>query len=470
MDVNLFPYLPQYASSGNEVRHLIHSSTLLFVTNTSRIDSHLFPLIDKNICIARRDNNDHFLERKEGNQLLTAMKRDGKIVSLLHPLSSDKIKELRQPKQFFCPHCRNPVIFKAGHYRIPHFAHYRYSNCRGFTEPESFYHLQGKRELFLWLRSMNQQVFLEHYFSKIKQRADLFVTGHNQAYAIEFQCASIPVSDIEKRTARYKQANITPIWILGGLPYRKKLARKQHVYTLTEMQWALTTYQSRRGLQLFSYQPCKKQFFLLSHITPMTSRKIIATCQRFPLQNISFPFTFDTLTARSSKKDFIEEWTYERKDWLFQRVYYNKNRQDPFLKILYECRLPVTLIPPLFGVPIPAADVRNHPVEWQFYIWYDCFRKLNVGGWITFQQIRKAVLHRINKQHIQYRKIVTADRSFDFLMKYLRTLVKTGYLRKSDPSTYVMNKPLSFPNTMEEAKKQEQIFYKQFRYLFFMLE
>ena len=83
-----------------------------------------------------------------------------------------------------------------------------------FSEGESKEHLQGKQQLYMFLQKHIEDVELEPYFKMLAQRPDLLVWTGNKRIPIEFQCSTIPVNDIETRSAGYRSIGMDPIWIL----------------------------------------------------------------------------------------------------------------------------------------------------------------------------------------------------------------------------------------------------------------
>ncbi len=110
--------------------------------------------------------------------------------------------------------CNGNVTLKLGTKRIWHFSHLKDVLCAGETEPESTYHLLGKKQLYRWLSIQNFTPEMERYFPLLKQRADLFLP--NLSTAFEFQCSTIPTEIFTKRTRSYRKANIDPSMDSGG--------------------------------------------------------------------------------------------------------------------------------------------------------------------------------------------------------------------------------------------------------------
>ncbi|PKC53710.1 hypothetical protein RhiirA1_478716 [Rhizophagus irregularis] len=124
-------------------------------------------------------------------------------------------KKIREERTFFCPQCKQPVQFKIGSVKIPHFSHLSNNDCDlRFSEGESEAHLLGKQQLYELFQSLQLNVELESYLPFIKQRPDLLVkTSKDNTFAIEFQCSTISKEKYLYRSKGYLDNNIIPIWI-----------------------------------------------------------------------------------------------------------------------------------------------------------------------------------------------------------------------------------------------------------------
>ncbi|MGE6769961.1 competence protein CoiA, partial [Bacillus velezensis] len=104
--------------------------------------------------------------------MFSAVTADGRLIQLAGSYSKEKAAELRK-KSWFCPVCKSELDIKLGREKLPHFAHKKSRLCPGESEPESEYHLEGKRQLFLWLKTQGCSVSLEPYLTSAGQRPDL---------------------------------------------------------------------------------------------------------------------------------------------------------------------------------------------------------------------------------------------------------------------------------------------------------
>jgi competence protein CoiA len=147
--------------------------------------------------------------------LLQAKLKTGELVTLFR-YTRDEIAILRNKEQFFCPTCKERVIVKAGMTTIPHFSHIAETKCESDDRGEGKYHEMGKLQLFTWFKKQGLSVTLEEYIPEIRQRPDLLIRINGKKIAVEYQCATIPIQEIQSRTNGYQSLGIHPIWILGA--------------------------------------------------------------------------------------------------------------------------------------------------------------------------------------------------------------------------------------------------------------
>ncbi|WP_408010724.1 competence protein CoiA family protein [Pseudalkalibacillus sp. A8] len=83
--------------------------------------------------------------------MLLATSSSGQCINLAEDWKKPDLERIRTLNTFQCPVCKNNVTLKLGTKRIWHFSHLKDASCRVETEPESTYHLLGKRQLYRWL-------------------------------------------------------------------------------------------------------------------------------------------------------------------------------------------------------------------------------------------------------------------------------------------------------------------------------
>lgn len=130
---------------------------------------------------------------------------------------SEKIKKLTDEQIIICPECKSPLILRAGHIKVPHFAH-KHGCSYVYREPETEQHIRGKLELQQQLNILypKSTVHIEYKIHETNQRSDVIVIHPNGLkWAFEVQCTRIPISTIIERSLLYKQAGVEDFWFLG---------------------------------------------------------------------------------------------------------------------------------------------------------------------------------------------------------------------------------------------------------------
>lgn len=173
--------------------------------------------------------------------MLVAEKKDGQKV-FAEQLSRN-IKEV-----FFCPECKQPVILKQGHWKIPHFAHQSVQACSSFSEGETQEHLYNKA----WLQAWTQDGILEAYLPELKQRPDILW----KKLAIEVQCSSLSVERLIERIQTYQQYQYHSWWLLGLKLFPQK--------RWGQLQKACSYYSEGKGIHLWTIRD--KEIWLLYQV------------------------------------------------------------------------------------------------------------------------------------------------------------------------------------------------------------
>ncbi|MDH5163459.1 competence protein CoiA family protein [Heyndrickxia oleronia] len=385
--------------------------------------------------------------------MLTALNETGELVNLI--FSQEKGTSLKKDQPFFCPHCKEKVVLKKGNVKIPHFSHLPFANCGSTSEPESAFHLQGKIDLFKWLHYKGLIVEVEKYLPKIQQRPDLLVWKKRKIYAIEYQCSSIPLEDMIKRSRCYTSVGIEPFWIFGGTFDIKGNYHLMNIYKLNDFHWAFTQFNRDDQIHLFSYDPNTKNFSLLSHLTPVTVTKVLASQTTLPLSKLDFPFNFSTNYINI---DF-HFWLNEKRKWVQKKMIYAKNLKDPFLNAIYYNNHSPLLLPPQIGIPVNFMGIcKSHPIEWQYYLWTDGFIHTKIGEMIFLSNLERIFHKRIQRKHIKMRQLPLIKHDFikQMIYHYLKKLTYLGHLFEIQKGQFQMNKSFSIPNNIEDMIKFEK--------------
>ncbi|WP_084781824.1 competence protein CoiA [Bacillus niameyensis] len=391
---------------------------------------------------------------KGSDALLTALNESGNLISLV---DSSEIPDKQRKMAFYCPACKEPLILKAGEIRIPHFAHKKNSECTTIvSEPESLPHLMGKQHLFTYLKNRGLEVYLEYYLADIKQRPDLLFKQNGEYFVVEYQCSPIPRKLLQSRTEGYLRMGIVPFWIIGGLPYRKQTKK---LYTLSDFHWSLAKIKLKEGLTLISYQAETKHFHQLSQITPISSSKVAASLKTYSI--------YDSKVKNQSsieKQQWLAIWLEQKGKWLQSKVHYGNFIQDHFLREVYTSSHNPFLLPPICGTPVQYLYFfQSHPIEWQFYIYYDCIVSLKIGQRISLNYVYQRVSDRIRKKHIVVRNF-PLDKKINWKMtvkSYFKLLTTKEYFEKVGENLFEIRKKIIPPRNIEEANNMENEFYHQ---------
>ncbi|WP_339163761.1 competence protein CoiA family protein [Siminovitchia sp. FSL W7-1587] len=390
-------------------------------------------------------------ELKGSVNLFTAVNEKGMAVNLAE-MERRHVGKLRNIR-FYCPVCKEPLVLKAGSVRIPHFAHRIKSQCFT-TEPESARHLQGKKDLFRFCLKNGYESTLEQYLPEIQQRPDVLAIRNGRRYAIEYQCTPISIRSIQQRSDRYLKIGITPIWIIGGYPFVKKL--KNSVYELTDFYWSLTK-RTGADITLIGYEPVDSTLFVLSNLAPFTSKKVFARLESIPLNNCRIPFYIQDQTASFP----YLHWLKEKNKWIQQKVRYGTIVHGSFLKNVYKSGNNPFLLPAVCGLPVPYMEsFASAPMIWQFYVWIDCLQKLPFGKKISLKYVLYKLGRRIDREDVLLRQLPFHDyRNWEKAVAfYLRLLVHLSYLRIAGEDLFVKRKMINSLKHTEDRTEEEYIF------------
>lgn len=145
--------------------------------------------------------------------------------------NKEQLKKWASKKILLCPACGKPYEYCHGRIKTPYFRHMDKTECDAFfSEPETDEHLNGKIDLFNWIKKQNgvSNVVLEGWLPATKQRPDIMFEYFGKQYVIEYQCTPI-ASEYVERHELYLAANITDIWIAGYEKYHKENSRHKYI-------------------------------------------------------------------------------------------------------------------------------------------------------------------------------------------------------------------------------------------------
>lgn len=161
----------------------------------------------------------------------------------------EQLKKWASKKILLCPVCGKPYEYCHGKVKTPYFRHMDKTECEDkYSESETEEHLNGKRDLFEWIKKQKgvTNAVLEGWIPKTKQRPDIMFEYNGRKYVIEYQCTPI-ASEYYDRHDLYKSSGIIDIWILGTEKYLKNNMRKKF---LQDVSFAFYSYEDKRMIPI----------------------------------------------------------------------------------------------------------------------------------------------------------------------------------------------------------------------------
>ncbi|WP_349410272.1 competence protein CoiA [Pseudalkalibacillus sp. SCS-8] len=392
--------------------------------------------------------------------MLTALRENGELLNLAIPQKKSTLLDMKNNEQFRCPVCKRKMMIRLGEKRIWHFSHEKGSICRADFEPESMYHLFGKKQLYQQLVNQSLNVELETYLPHLKQRPDLFVTNLSPPIAIEYQCATIPTDLLFKRTTTFLKAGILPYWILG----KKRLNNvSNHLYRFDELSVQALCWIERSNSSpfLLYYCPLTSAFTMLYGIFPFSTNTFFALHEIFSLNRFKLPFFLKNPSLRFPN-EFVDLWIQKLTN---ARLYLHVNKQASVIS-LKRMFLNRGITPCLF--PLEAGMPLKHGIwfETPAYVWQSVFlveilHPFPLDTSFEFRDVYRGFVTHMPIYKIKIRKgLNMPDSHFSYaLMDYLCWLSKIGILKKTGKATFRKKKEIRFPNTIEgvEDKVRQMI-------------
>ncbi|HJH10940.1 MAG TPA: hypothetical protein K8V30_04460 [Metalysinibacillus jejuensis] len=239
-------------------------------------------------------------------------------------LTRTALETLQRTETFRCPQCKAPVQLKIGTVITPHFAHKVASSCRElFTEGESEEHLRGKTQLYEWLKTRVNHVWLEPTIKNFSQRPDILVLHNNHYYALEFQCSAIKTALLEKRNAGYAKANITPIWIFNTPKFAyyqgvvQQRLRKMYQYTLPHT---------------IFYSPTTKKFTYATFLYRLYHNQFLMRLAQVSLDRQVFPLYQPKPLRKTQAEAYSRSYTSGYKRFLHNCIRYPRGNSAKRLR------------------------------------------------------------------------------------------------------------------------------------------
>ena len=376
--------------------------------------------------------------------MLQAKTLGGKLITLAL-LTRVELEKLKQERGlFFCPTCSKQVIVKAGVQMIPHFAHKSLADCPSDESGEGAYHEQGKLLLYRWVKAQGIKVQLEAFLPEINQRPDLLLTINHKRIAIEFQCARVPIEQIQMRNKGYESAGITPIWIMGANRFKRQTRNhfKADQFTLQ----FLHKFSSGHPLILYYFCPLTLQFITIQDIYLTNTNQAVGKTNAAKLNTIKITEMFK---QRFFQLDEIcNLWKREKRQFRLRIKKPLFGSALAWQQWLYLKGTHIEYLPSAIHLPTPAAIYMKTPVwDWQSRICLDVIDKLPIDGIFSL----KACEYQLRKQiHIpQYFSLIPS--SENPLENYLKQLCRLGIIKQLSAKSYQKRKSLIFYQSVEEA-------------------
>ncbi|MEH7223950.1 competence protein CoiA family protein [Bacillus sp. JJ1566] len=387
--------------------------------------------------------------------MFVALRENGEYISLMEKWERSDLLKLRNHETFHCPACQSKVQLKAGMKKTHHFAHLKGAECKIKTEPESEYHLEGKRQLYHWFQAQGYDVSLEPFLSEITQRPDLLVTTANKRFAIEYQCSQIDYSLFKKRSDSYKDEGIVPIWILGAKWFNRT---STHSVRLSSFQWLFaTSFNQPTQPCILYYCPDTSTFVKLSNLQPFTTSETFCSIQ-FQKEHV---MTFTRLLDPTNPTLTLHHlWNRKKQKWRASYSIYSSNHLATFLTTLYQNRIPPSHLPAEAGLPVPSGYwFHTSPMIWQMWVLLDLLLQLRSGETFFFSKVMEVISRRITTKDIVIRQLPLVFHTQYSLAieEYLQILVTKNKLKKITKTKYEKIGDFEIPTNLDEASRMDEI-------------
>lgn len=359
-------------------------------------------------------------------------------------LMKEEIDALRRG-DFYCPDCLEKVMIRAGEKVTPHFAHYRKSTCSlRSIGGEGEYHYQGKLLLYQWLQNQGFSPHLEKYLPQINQRPDIYFKSSKSEIALEFQCASVPATELIKRNHGYSQIRILPIWMLGNnqlhrlsnYTYRVKAFFRPLIIQLS----------TRLPTTFIFFCPKRKLFILLHDLYYIHDKRLLALTTVKSLQST----TIKELIPRSFfPKDLLcAIWNKEKRQFRLQQAQaYGK--ELTWRKWLYHKGLYLEKLPSYIFLPIKLQYQMKVPLwQWQSYLLLNIIHPTGIGAILTIERSVSEITPFVWSEFKQNATKIVGE--------YFDYLCKLNLISRINNRTWIKNREIIFPRHIEEAIKEDE--------------
>ncbi|TKD71886.1 competence protein CoiA [Pseudalkalibacillus hwajinpoensis] len=383
--------------------------------------------------------------------MLTALLKDGTLFNLAD--STHVLKDLRKLRSldYFCPVCKERVIMKLGEKRVWHFAHYVSGICLSHWEPESNYHLSGKRQLYEWLKKDDPEVKLEYYLNSSKQRPDLLIPSRR--IAIEYQCSSIDDRLLRQRTTDYGSLGYDVRWIFGA---RRFKSTYRYIHSISAMEWTAIHY-TKHSPVLIYYCPDQKRFCFVTIFYTLTPTKTVCSTSYYSTSNLSLAQLLHFRPTPVTAIDHTTIWLKQKQIWR-QNPHGEKSFAYFYLrKLFYSKGHTIRMFPSEAGIPSPYNYIlETPPYLWQTWILVCFLPTIPQGNQFTFDNVFRSFQQIISINLIKVRKSLGEESSNVALALkgYLNQLIRLKVLKEWDNERY---EKLYQPQIIREIERSHHL-------------
>lgn len=381
--------------------------------------------------------------------MLQAKTKDGVLVTLAI-LTKTEINQLKQDRVlFYCPACHQRVLIKAGVKMIPHFAHRSIAACPSGEGGEGMYHETGKLLLYRWLKQQGLSVKLEVYLPQIRQRPDILLRIRDKAIAIEFQCAPISIEEVRKRNIGYKQAGITPIWILGE--NRLQRISKTHFKLTHHHLPFIHPFSPGATPTLFFFSTDTRHFILIQDIYMTGNSQAAGKFFIRPLNQLSFKDLFKEYAF--NPKDLYTMWAKEKYKLRLKQTPRLYGQELAWHQWMYLKGIHREVLPAMIHLPVSHQFKMKTPAwNWQSRLVLDVIDPMAAGDTFSLQRV-----HHILRAHVY------PSETFPFIhsekspiKEYLHLLSLLNIIQQSREGMFVKLKPVFRPVSLEQAINEDK--------------
>lgn len=380
--------------------------------------------------------------------MLQAKTQNGTLLTLAM-LSKSEIKQIRHQTTFYCPTCHDKVIVRAGPHTTPHFAHYKKSKCPSMKGGEGPYHEKGKLLLYKWLKRQNINVSLEKFIPEINQRPDLYLLINDKKIVIEFQCARIPIQDIQKRNKGYKDLGINPIWILGANQFKRSGYNHLKVDPFTLR--FIHQYNPQTSNFLYYFCPNTKQFIIASDLYLTSLKRAAYKIRVTKMETMYFYDLFRNYVFQSN--ELMSIWKKEKYHFRLKRRQVSRGRELAWIQWLYLKGSYIEYLPSEIYLPVSSQYLMKTSLwDWQSRICLDIIDSLHFGQSFSIQRC----LHLLQNHLHSTRRFPLIHSSHRPIQEYLNWLVRFGIIEQITLSHYKKLKSLHHYKHVDEAIKGDK--------------